>query len=264
MVALPARWSRQGRPLDLRSIHRAVEIALAVLIGIQLARLIWILIGFPGGFGAPPRVAPHAAPAVDLSVLERFDPFFRGQEALSGEGGLEGYTLYGVRVGPLGSSAIIAGPDGVQTSYGVGDQVGAGVTLREVTPDYVVLSTGGTDVQLGFPAFAAAPDAAMASAASVAPPPIQAAAPDPTRAVGAARLEPRVRGGRVLGAVLVQPNEALSRAGLQAGDVVIAVDGQTLEDPESIEDFGARVAQPVDAEIRYERGGQAASVRLRR
>jgi general secretion pathway protein C len=247
MVALAERFGAWSGPLDLRAVHRALEIGLAALIGLQLARLIWILVAFPGAFGAPPSARPAPTARVDITVLERFDPFFRGAEGLIGSaGGLEGYTLFGVRIGPAGSSAILSGPDGVQGSFAVGETVGPGVTLSEVGSDYVVLQAGGADVRLDFPAYSTTA-AAPAAGGPVAPPAEAAPLTDPTRAAGAARLQPRVRGGRVLGAVLVQPNAALTRAGLQAGDVVLAVDGEALEDAESIEDFGSRVAQPVDA-----------------
>lgn len=124
-----------------------------MLLGLQAARLIWLLI-------APaPAVAPSAATAakpVDWTVLATFDAFGvgRGAEPGAGTGEQEvlGLRLFGLRAGgPGGGSAIIAGADGVQRSYAVGEQVAPGVVLAAVSPDHVLLARGDTRSVLSFP-----------------------------------------------------------------------------------------------------------------
>ena len=48
-------------------------------------------------------------------------------------------------------SAIIAGPDGVQKAFAVGETVAQGVTLAAVGADHVELSRGGARMTLSFP-----------------------------------------------------------------------------------------------------------------
>ena len=119
-----------------------------LLLAGQSARLVWTLAAPVGSVSAPAR-APR--PPVDLSVLARFDAF--GETAGSmGGAAIDGYRLFGVRSGgPGGGSAIIAGPDGVQKSYAVGETIADGVTLASVAADHVELSRGGALATLSFP-----------------------------------------------------------------------------------------------------------------
>lgn len=130
----------------------ALELALALMIAVQAARLIWIV-------AAP--VAPVSAPVVggprpaDPAILAQFDAFGVSggisASAANGAGG-EGFRLFGVRSGgPGGGSAIIAGPDGVQKSYAIGETLTSGVILATVGADHVELSRGGARSTLSFP-----------------------------------------------------------------------------------------------------------------
>jgi general secretion pathway protein C len=135
------------RPLRRRTLL-TLEVVLVTLLGGQAARLVWTL-------AAPaPAVSPPARPLrppVDVSVLGRFDAF--GASGGSGRGSaIDGFRLFGVRTGGVGGgSAIIAGPDGVQKSYAVGEAVADGVTLAAVAADHVELSRGGARATLSFP-----------------------------------------------------------------------------------------------------------------
>jgi len=131
----------------------AAEVALTVLLGLQTARLIWLVVA------APPAMAPPvaiAAKPVDWTVLATFDAFGVGRSAEASEasGGQEGLglRLFGVRAGgPGGGSAIIAGADGVQKSFAVGEAIAPGVVLAGVSPDHVVLARGDARSVLSFP-----------------------------------------------------------------------------------------------------------------
>lgn len=134
-------------------ITGAAEVVLTALLGLQTARLIWLAVA-PTPVVAPP-VAVAAKP-VDWTVLATFDAFGvgRGAEASAASGSQEtlGLRLFGLRAGgPGGGSAIIAGADGIQRSYAVGEAVAPGVVLAGVGPDHVVLARGDARSVLSFP-----------------------------------------------------------------------------------------------------------------
>lgn len=127
----------------------ALEVLLILLLAAQAARLVWI-VAAPVGVVSPP-VKASRSPA-DLNVLARFDAFGMTRGAVGGGSAIDGFRLFGVRSGgPGGGSAIIAGPDGVQKSYSVGETLADGVTLASVAADHVELSRGGARATLSFP-----------------------------------------------------------------------------------------------------------------
>lgn len=130
-----------------RRIILALEVVLVIGLAAQAARLVWT---FAAPVSAVSTPAKSPRPPVDLSVLARFDAF--GVARGAGGSAIEGFRLFGVRTGGVGGgSAIIAGPDGVQKSYAVGEAVADGVTLASVAADHVELSRGGARVTLSFP-----------------------------------------------------------------------------------------------------------------
>lgn len=117
----------------------------------QAARMTWILLS-PASPVAAPAMARRAP--TDPSVLGSFDAFGTSGSATPASGGQggDGFRLFGVRSGgPDGGSAIIAGPDGVQKAYSVGETIIDGVTLVAVAADHVELSRGGARSTLSFP-----------------------------------------------------------------------------------------------------------------
>jgi general secretion pathway protein C len=173
-----------------RSRLRMVDAALvAALIG-QLAAGLWAGRRAMAALDAPLTtlaVAPPAGP--DLSILGRFDPFFRGEAAASPDAlpvTALPLTLKGVRLEEASGrgAAFIAGADGQQAVYLPGEEVADGATLQRIAVDHVVLSrdgrqetlwidqagggTGAADVGTPPPASAAPPDG---DAPTVAEPP---------------------------------------------------------------------------------------------
>lgn len=128
----------------------ALELVVLLVLALQIARLVWI-------FAAPPPpLALKAAPiqkAADPSILATFDAFGSAgaSSRVGGAAGVEGFRLFGVRQTDGGGSAIIAGPDGVQKSYAVGESIVDGVTLASVAADHVELSRAGARTTLSFP-----------------------------------------------------------------------------------------------------------------
>lgn len=178
--------------------------------------------------------------------------------------------LYGLRSdGAGGGSAIIGLADGRQVSVGVGEEVEPGLVLRGVGADHVTLARGASvsrlifsDVPLGVapvpppppgpqtvtPTPAPAPAPAMAAGASV----------DPARLMTQAGLRPRMRGARLDGFTVSGSGDpaVLRAAGLQAGDVILAVNGQALDSLERIAALRGQLANSSGAELRIERDGQ--------
>jgi len=131
-----------------RRLFAAVEAALAATLAWQAAALFWILLSPQ----TPVPLGPVASRSDGLAVLTRFDPFFRSAPAAMSEAVAQAFRLHGVRAGDGGAgSAILGGPDGLQTSFAVGDEVAPGVRLDSVADDHVVLARGGARTSLYFP-----------------------------------------------------------------------------------------------------------------
>ena len=254
-----------------RTLRIGVEIALGLALVVQLVRLVLILTA-PG---AAPEIPSGARPvAADLGVFQRFDPFLRRQSGeITATTTAGGYRLFGLRQGgPGGGSAIIGLADGRQVSVGVGEEIGQGVTLKSVGAESVTLSRGGADQTL---AFAEVPMSAPVAVADddpvVAPPPATAPAAaqtrliDPARLAAQAALRPRLQGARVNGLTISGRGDgaALRAAGLQSGDVILAVNDTELNSLESLNALRGELGAAPTARIRFERNGQVQTVTVR-
>ncbi len=261
----------RGVSVRPRTILAVTEVALVVVLGVQAARLAWSLAAPPPGpLGAPATAV--RAPTADTDILARFDPFFRlgltdGAEARAAPAG--DLQLYGVRAGgPGGGAAILGPPGGEQRLYTVGEQTPGGLTLAAVAEDHVLLGQGAARRRLGFPL----PGSIPAAAPPPPPPPSAAAAGETQAAVTGAQLRaamtltPRLQGGRPAGyAIMARGAEGvaiLARAGLQPGDVLLAVDGSELN-PERVGELADILASAGHVDLRNERGGQVMTTRLR-
>lgn len=263
------------RPVRLRPFVEGVLVAVLL---VQAGRLVWL-------FVEPARVASAAAPAtvrpVDTSIFQRFDAFFRtgGQSSMAEDtaAGSSQMRLFGIRAdGVGGGSAIIGLADGRQVSVGVGEEVEPGLVLQSVGADHVILSRNGALSRLIFsetPVGAAAPPPPPATPQVVAPP-ASAAAPaavpagavvDPAQLMAQASLRPRMRGLAVNGFTVSAGGDgsALRAAGLQSGDVILAVNGIELNSVGRIADLRRDLANSPSAEIRFERGGQERTTTIR-
>lgn len=262
-----------ARPVRLRPF---IEGLLVAVLLVQGGRLVWL-------FMEPAPVASIDAPAAvrpaDTSIFQRFDAFFRtgGQSSMAEDTatGSSQMRLFGVRAdGVGGGSAIIGLADGRQISVGVGEEVEPGLKLKAVGPDHVVLSRNGALSRLIFaetPVGAAAPPPPPSGDQVVAPPaPSPAAAPaaatvDPAQLMSQAALRPRMRGLAVNGFTVNAAGDspALRAAGLQGGDVILAVNGIELNSAGRIADLRRNLAESATAEIRFERGGQERTTTIR-
>ena len=258
-----------ARPDRVRS---AVEVALALLLAVQLGRLVWIVTE-PRDAGSSTASSPTVGSPADPAIFQRFDAFFRtGAQSSLAEASAAGsgqMRLYGLRSdGSGGGSAIIGLADGRQVSVGVGEEVEPGLILRGVGPDYVTLARGASvsrlifsDVPVGVAPVPPPPPGPQTVTPPPPPPPPavtpMAASVDPVRLITEAGLRPRMRGLRMDGFTVSGSGDAavLRAAGLQAGDVILAVNGQPLDSPERIAALRGQLANSTGAELRYERDG---------
>ncbi|WP_310498960.1 type II secretion system protein N [Sandarakinorhabdus sp.] len=240
----------------MAQILTLAQAVLAALLLAALARLIWAVVTPAGPLGDGPAMASSAVPVMTAAGP---DPFNRSAAADGPGGGMAEVSsldliLSGTRVDTVSGrgSAIIAAADGVQQSYGVGDEILPGVTLKAVEFDAVTLSRGGRDEQLFLDQSSAAPLSQLAPGQQPAP-----------RLAADLAMVPRLAGTRVTGLILNPKGSgaAFAAAGLQSGDVLVAVDGtpvSALGDP-------AALARRLDAgglPITIERGGAPITLRL--
>lgn len=254
--------------LDPATLRRAVEVVLVCLLAAQCARLIWALLTPVGPLGEP--VSAAAAGGVplpaDTSVLERFRPFGQtgtavvadaAAAAAAGEPPAISLTLHGVRGSMFGDggAAIIAGPDGKQAPYRVGEAIAPGVVLRAIGRDHAVVSRNGASVRLAFGAPAPVPAATPAPSA----PALGGPAPGPPPAAAVAPAAPQGFAVPASGFGAA----ALGQAGLRPGDVILSVNGQPLNDADAQARLAQALAEGGEAEVRYLRNGITLTTRAR-
>ena len=144
-LELDARARRLLRRLPRTNLYSALELVLLAALAVQCARLLWVIVTPVGPLGAWRPEQPGVAGS-PIEILRGFDPFFRSAP-VAGPAVVTSLqlTLYGTRIDEAvgGGSAIIAGPDGVQMSVAVGDEIVPGVKLKAVAFDHVTVDRGG-------------------------------------------------------------------------------------------------------------------------
>ena len=265
-----ARTRRLFRRLPVVNVYSVAELALLAGLAVQTARFVWTLATpvTPLGDWRPAELTVPGAPA---DVLASFDPFFRlggGAAAPATVTALQ-LTLFGIRVDEASGrgSAIVAGPDGIQKSISVGEEIQPGVKLQSVAFDHITIDRGGAAEDL-FLTQADAPSAGAPAQAgppgSSGPPSAGVGAPAAPPAIQAGQLRneigfiPRIDAGRLSGLVVrPQGTGALFRAaGLREGDVVTAIGGRPVTGPQDIDRVAADFARGGNIPITVERGTQ--------
>ncbi|MFA6122766.1 MAG: type II secretion system protein N [Sphingomonas sp.] len=267
-LVLDARARGLLRRVPVTKVYSGLELVLIALLAVQGARLVLALVTPVDAVGMwhPERGSVAGSPQ---ALLQGFDPFFR----ISG-GDAPGpavvtslqLTLYGTRIDAAqgGGSAIVAGPDGVQQSVGVGQEILPGVRLKAVAFDHVTIDRGGASEDLFLvqpdqpaivaPAPAAAPLVGGGDGRSPIPPGSQGLTFAQLRSdVG---LIPRIDKGRVTG-LTVRPQGSgagFRAAGLRDGDVVTQIGGKPVAGPGDIERLAAQYAKGGLLSVAVERG----------
>ncbi len=246
--------------------------------------------------------APASAADADMEIFARFNPFDRtlgpargtatqtanADTAVAPETSLK-LTLFGLRMEDGGSgSAIIQKPNGQQGRFSVGDSIIDGVRLRKIHPTWVEITREGRAESLFFKGDTSARRRAVRQNPA-AQTPVRAVAQSRQAATGAApttrpdrrtprlteddihtlfantAMEPRLKGNTITGWTLSpQGSDTVFRtAGLEAGDVLVSINGVTLTAPE---DFSTILDQLKGAErldMLVEREGAPQTLRLR-
>lgn len=269
------------RRLPVVNIYSAAELLLLAGLAVQCARLTWVIVTPVTPLGAWVPAGP-TIPSDPAGVLGGFDPFYRVSGAVQAQGPATvtslRLTLFGTRMDSAQArgGAIIAGPDGVQNSYAIGDEVAPGVVLTAVAFDHVTLTRGGRTEDLfldqsGGATVAAPPRGGPppAPGAGQAPPPVStsgfpAAPPAPgSAAISPEQLRsdisaiPRIEGGRISGlTVRGQGGAAFRAAGLRDGDVITTLGGRAISGPSDLERLARDRAAGDTLSLTVERGGQ--------
>jgi len=267
-MKLAERVKAQSHRFSSVPAGRMILGVLAIFTAVQTARLFWILITSVGpvnDWRAPSvNIVPQSA---RMALFAGFDPFFRNDAAAASTKNVTSLslTLFGVRTNESsgGGSAIIAGEDGVQNSFTIGEEVAPGVTLDSVAFDHVILSRGGVKESLyldqSVPAETVSPPASGTSAT----PPASSGggglnADTLQKSIGFA---PRNEGGRVTGLVLQARDDGtmLRLAGFQAGDIVVGINGRPVS---SAADIASQIRPGARLSVEVERGGAKVPIAL--
>lgn len=252
--------ARQFLPRD---VYFWIKALLLALVAIQGARLVWTIATPLGPVGRWLPAAPAAIPeAAQLALFSTFDPFSAapGQAAAAAPAApVTGLVLFGTRMSMGGApgSAIIAGGDGVQNSYTVGDEVAPGVRLLTVRFDFVLLKgSSGAEQKL---MMEGAEEEASATPSAAASGPGTALTPQAIRDNVA--LAPRMVGGRVTGFLVSAVGDPafLARAGLRDGDVITAVNGRPITSAATLQ---SQLAPGARLSLSVERGAATVPVAL--
>jgi len=206
-------------------------------------------------------------PQSRLSLFSSFDPFFRSGPGTQSEvvTSLQ-LSLFGIRqnVGSGLGSAILAGPDGVQDSYAIGDEIQSGVTLDAVNFDHVILDRGGVKETLyldqSVPAETVGgeePIAATTNAIGLAP-------ALSANASSIAGFAPRNEDGKVTGIVLSPQGDGglFKAAGFRNGDIVTTVNGKPVTSTADIEALKSQITPGASISINVERGANTVPITI--
>lgn len=275
---------------------RSASVATAlcvVLLAYSAARLTWMVVPLPAaGVGAEapplaavPAMASQQADALSMSrdIVARH--LFGEAQTASPTPGLAAIpetrlklVLRGVMASqdPRTATAIIADPSGREDYYTVGKELPGGATLKEVHPQYIVLSRGGRFETLRLPTDALkVSNSALASPAAASP----GVAPDagallqqyreqfikdPQSLANLLQGEPYWENGRLVGYRLRpgRDQDALEKFGIQPGDVVTAVNGVSLTDPGGRMELLRNMNDAMQFNVDLIRGGRPFSISI--
>jgi general secretion pathway protein C len=258
---------------SVRSVARSVSpgdvlVASAlVFAAVQAARLTWTILTPLAPIGDWQQTAVDIVPASERPALfGSFDPFFRSQQAATSSDIVTSLplTLFGIRTNEAsgGGSAIIAGADGVQNSWSVGETIMPGAVLHSVAFDHVVISNNGVLEKLfidqSVPAENVTPTPAAVETAPVAEAGVKINAQSLQQSIG---LAPRNEGGKATGLVVSAKDDGtmMRIAGLQKGDVIISINGRPVS---AASELVAQLRPGARLSLEIERGAQKLPVAL--
>jgi general secretion pathway protein C len=254
------------------SVADLLLVSAVAVAAVQAARLIWTVLTPLAPIGDWQPAKTQMVPLAERPALfGGFDPFFKTQVSSTNAEIVTSLplTLYGIRTNEAagGGSAIIAGADGIQASWTVGETIMPGAVLHAVAFDHVVISNNGVLEKLfidqSVPAENVTPPLPSASAAGSAP----VGANSGASKLNAQNLQqsigfaPRSVGGRVTGLVVSAKDDGtmLSIAGLQKGDIITAINGRPVSAPSEL---AAQLRPGARLTLDVERGAQKIPVAI--
>lgn len=247
------------RRLPALNVYSAAEIGLLALLAVQGARLFWVL-ATPVGPVGDWRPAGPALAGSPFEIVTSFDPFFR-LSAQTGPAVVTALqlTLFGTRVNEATGrgSAIVAGPDGVQQSVAVGDEIQPGVRLKAVAFDHVAIDRGGAEETLYLDQSGApAPAPTLPGGPASPPAAVDAGGATLARLRSEIAFTPRLDGGRVSGLVVrsAGTGQVFRQSKLRDGDVITSIGGRPVGGPEDVERIARDFAGGGNIPIIVERG----------
>lgn len=248
IVRLPDDWSRW------------IVALLFAALAVQSARLLWALVTPAGPVGDwRPALPPALGTPAQAAIFASANPF---ATATAGSAAAlpSDLKLYGVRAafGGLAGGAIMQLPDGAQVSVSVGEEVMPGVTLAAVGFDFAEVARGAVRQRL-FLDPDKAPEAISQGVASSPAPALEGMA-----LREAFSLTPRMAGTAVTG-IVVAPGtntELFSRSGLQAGDVIVAVNGAAIQSTQDLAQLQRELGSAGSLSLAVDRGGRRIPITL--
>lgn len=266
IAILSRRWARP--------FLRVVEVVLVILLGLVLARLAWLIIE-PGGavsLNIPTHIssAQPGAPArsvdVDTTRLTRENPFGSDPVTMA-EIPDAPETSLNLRLRGLRASteendgvALITGPDNRTAAYGPGDDILDGVILHKIYGDRVTLRKGGQIEALLMEGGAGLLSVLTVPGQDKPTSSIDESAPRlvaRTDLMSNITIDPVHSGGSFVGFRIGARGDAdaLTRAGLQPGDVVVGLDGNAITDVAPAE-LARKFSDPQPVRLRIDRQGK--------
>ena len=252
--------------LDLPALVTAL---LATLLGLQVAYL--VTTGFRSHEPSIPTVAPVAASTMDatqttLAALKNAALFGRvgGVDQPIVATSATHLSLAGViaETDPAAGQAIIADSGGPAKVYRVGNTLPGNLVLRAVHADHVILDRGGTLERLDLPRQLTLGSALDPAATN---PPLGAASQALNAESGLAnviRWQAVIRGGQSPG-IRVYPGadaRAFTRLGLEAGDLIVAINDTPLSDQANGDAFLRSLSGVPQASLTIERAGRTQNI----
>lgn len=246
---------------------RLIEAAYVILLGILITQLVYTLI--------TPLQRPNdqvanvdARPPADVTIFNRYDPFVGNtpvvtdviQEAV--EETTLNLRLVGTFVSGDNSSATIRTDNGAQRPYYIGETVIAGVTIRDVLPDQVILNRNGVSETLSLEGREGLRQAREQNQASQSEAVANTLSNAPLFSSLSAFVTVRpMRNGNVALYPGSQP-QFFVQAGLEPGDELVSINGQSLATLAGSVDGLAPLGQGGTIRLSILRNGQPMDISL--
>jgi general secretion pathway protein C len=205
-----------------------------------------------------------------LAILRTFNPFAPRVPVATAVKTADDLTLFGVRVGNDGMGSAIIASSGKQSVYWVGEEIVPGTVLKQVAGDHVLLAHGNGTSRLDLvartappPSSASVPPYMVAPRAAATAKPAIIASVDTRKLLDEAGFRPRTQDGQITGYTLLPRGggEMLGRAGLAAGDVLVALNGNRLT-PERYSEIEQELTGSSQVQLTVERGNETRTITL--